>query len=59
MHGLEDFDERGFLLGTRKIEKLLRVSSLSRRNYPFTRVVTTPVSISTMNPLPVKNSINF
>ena len=52
---LEEWEERGFLFGTRKIEKLLGVSSLSRRNCPFTRAVTKLISISTIHPLLAKD----
>ena len=46
---LKELKESGFLFGTRKIEKLLGVSSRSRRNCPFIKAVTRPVSISTIH----------
>ena len=59
MPDLKELDESGFLFGTRKIEKLLGVSSRSRRNCPFTKAVTRPVSISTIHPLSAKDSIRY
>ena len=49
MPDLKELDDKSFLFETRKIEKLLGVSSPSRRNCPFTRAVTRPVSISRFN----------
>ena len=53
-------EERSFLFGTRKIEKLLGVSSRSQRNYSFERVVTKQVSISKIHPfLAIRIQLNI